>query len=1206
MLFVRDLVADRRVFRRAGAPAAPEVSVVLPTWRRNAGGRLRRALESVLSQSFADLELIVVDDGSTDGTEELVRALQTADPRIVHVRHELNSGLPALRVNEGIELARGRFVAFQFDDDEWLDGALEALVERARSARGPAVVHGSALLSGPGWTRELPDAPVHLLTLSFENRIANNSVLVPRALFDQYGMLDPHVAMRRLCDWDLWLRLARHVPFLGVERRVSEVAVASDEASLGVTVPFEVPLFRFLQAIPRDHLLTPDRWRDYEVDAARIGEVEVRGEHRERLERDSIVPYQKRLRHAFPHLAPPPPATGPAPRSVLFTMDSFYGSFEMCMGQYDLPAYRRGFAKMAYHPLLQMAPGWERDADLLLLVRTVTAPGSRVLGEALAAGLPVGYYLDDDLLYLHEYGPPFDVLAPGQERRGHLEAQLADADAVWATNSSIAESVRLHNRRIVPHNGAVPESWLPVDLRPRGADGPIRVGYAGDPYRIEEFTRIWSALVRISEEFGDRIEFELWGLDASRLPPLASPSSQRPYTYSYPQFIDRLREARFDVLLTPLLTAPRPRLSKAPSQYYHTAVAGALGIFSDVPPYAPLFHGLSCLKVPNDAESWYAALREALTMPAGRFDAMRRAMLEHVRLEYTERVQIHLHEAAVRATEFHAATRAHRGDDGRPRVRHRVSGAAELAREYGVEVIEGPDGEAALTLDAPPPVWVPREVFERGLRRVLGEGTEDLWIDTSGSAETPPGLWEALAGGRVVVSNSPGARELLVDGVTAVLFEGDSEAAVARARAAYPRLLRNGWQLARAEVHPQRAASELFALYDHALREKPAPAPAEPPPAAPLSKRQWLRAAAQKAGIYRPLSRLYWSTRRKRVLMTYESYIASTFLYWDHARPALEAATGRSWVLLPAGEVPLEDLYAFHAVIVTRGISKRSLEILRTAKKYGCRTIYDTDDNLLLIDQAFSDPQNPWRRIFGEARPEIEAMLREADVVKLYGEPAVPSFLPYNRRIAVIRPYQILDSNELPLSPDRRPVTVGFLGSSFKDDEFAPVVEAIQRILQEGQEGHPVRFEFLGFLPRALAGRPEISHLPWRSSYPEYRETLAGLGWEIGLAPLRDLEFNRGKNNAKYREYAAAGIAGIYSDAEVYRATVAHRQTGLVVPHASSQGWYEAILELVGDADLRASIRRNAFADLRANYRQEEYVARVAALLEGPLPPGRG
>jgi glycosyltransferase involved in cell wall biosynthesis len=292
-----------------------------------------------------------------------------------------------------------------------------------------------------------------------------------------------------------------------------------------------------------------------------------------------------------------------------------------------------------------------------------------------------------------------------------------------------------------------------------------------------------------------------------------------------------------------------------------------------------------------------------------------------------------------------------------------------------------------------------------------------------------------------------------------------------------------------------------------------------------------------------------------------------------------------------------EDLYTYHAVISVRGRSRKSLEILQAAKRFGCLAVYDTDDDLLRIDQAISDPDNPWRRIFGAARPEIEAMLRLADRVKVYSDSAVPLFRPLNPNVTAIRPYQILDGDELP-PPDRNlpEITVGFLGSFFKDEEFGPVTRAIPRILDEG---HPLRFEFLGFLPRALEDRPEITHVTWRSSYPEYRRTLKALEWDLGLAPLRDLEFHRGKNNAKYREYAAAGIPGIYSDAEVYRSSIAHRETGLIVPQEDEGAWYEAILELARDAGLRDSIRRNAFADLRANYREEEYVARVAALLGG-------
>ena len=69
------------------------------------------------------------------------------------MRHELNCGLPALRVNEGIELARGRWVAFQFDDDEWLPGGLQALVAGASRAGGDAVLFGVA--PGTGFDTKL-------------------------------------------------------------------------------------------------------------------------------------------------------------------------------------------------------------------------------------------------------------------------------------------------------------------------------------------------------------------------------------------------------------------------------------------------------------------------------------------------------------------------------------------------------------------------------------------------------------------------------------------------------------------------------------------------------------------------------------------------------------------------------------------------------------------------------------------------------------------------------------------------------------------------------------------------------------------------------------------------------------------------------------------------------------------------------------------
>ena len=85
----------------------PDISIILPTYCRGDNGLLKRAIESVLAQTHSSFELIVMDDGSTDSTAEVVSGYVNTDDRVIHVRHERNCGLPALRVNEGLLMARG-------------------------------------------------------------------------------------------------------------------------------------------------------------------------------------------------------------------------------------------------------------------------------------------------------------------------------------------------------------------------------------------------------------------------------------------------------------------------------------------------------------------------------------------------------------------------------------------------------------------------------------------------------------------------------------------------------------------------------------------------------------------------------------------------------------------------------------------------------------------------------------------------------------------------------------------------------------------------------------------------------------------------------------------------------------------------------------------------------------------------------------------
>jgi glycosyltransferase involved in cell wall biosynthesis len=109
----------------AGTENNPTVSIIIPTYNRSR--LLARAVKSVLNQTYQNFELIIVDDASTDNTEEVVGSFN--DERIKYVRHEKNKGEAVAR-NTGIKAARGEYIASHDSDDEWLH---EKLAKRIRA-----------------------------------------------------------------------------------------------------------------------------------------------------------------------------------------------------------------------------------------------------------------------------------------------------------------------------------------------------------------------------------------------------------------------------------------------------------------------------------------------------------------------------------------------------------------------------------------------------------------------------------------------------------------------------------------------------------------------------------------------------------------------------------------------------------------------------------------------------------------------------------------------------------------------------------------------------------------------------------------------------------------------------------------------------------------------------------------------------------------
>ena len=121
----------------------PTVSIIIPTYNRAC--LLPEAVNSALDQTFQDFELIIVDDGSTDGTEEQVKSFQ--DHRIRYFRHQTNIGASAAR-NTGIRKAKGEYLAFLDSDDLWMPQKLESQLEVFRTTDLPAV---GAVFCGSVW-----------------------------------------------------------------------------------------------------------------------------------------------------------------------------------------------------------------------------------------------------------------------------------------------------------------------------------------------------------------------------------------------------------------------------------------------------------------------------------------------------------------------------------------------------------------------------------------------------------------------------------------------------------------------------------------------------------------------------------------------------------------------------------------------------------------------------------------------------------------------------------------------------------------------------------------------------------------------------------------------------------------------------------------------------------------------------------------------
>ncbi|NJD98741.1 glycosyltransferase [Thermococcus sp. LS1] len=207
----------------------PAVSIVIPTYNRNK--LLTRAIESVLSQGFDDFEVLVIDGARSNSTRELVRSY--GDGRLRYIPQR-GKGIADAR-NLGVKKARGEYIAFLDDDDQWLPEKLELQMELFRSIPSTYGLIYTAFnyyylernkILGTKKPKARGNVYRHLLK---DNITGTSTIMVRRECFKRAGLF--RMSFPTCEDWDMWLRMSRICLFEAIDKPLVNYSIHTGQFS---------------------------------------------------------------------------------------------------------------------------------------------------------------------------------------------------------------------------------------------------------------------------------------------------------------------------------------------------------------------------------------------------------------------------------------------------------------------------------------------------------------------------------------------------------------------------------------------------------------------------------------------------------------------------------------------------------------------------------------------------------------------------------------------------------------------------------------------------------------------------------------------------------------------------------------------------------------------------------------------------------------
>ena len=196
----------------------PLISVIIPTYNR--ADLLPRAVRSACEQTYTNLEILIVDDASSDNTEEVAKKLEQEDTRVRYIKREENGGGSAAR-NTGIKQSEGKYIALLDSDDEWFNEKIEKQLEllEKNTCQNIGLIYCGFIRKKNSETKS-QFTPKHRCDISKDLLGKNvvggcSGVLVKKECFDTCGLFDesPEIRSGGAQDYELWLRIAQKYSF---------------------------------------------------------------------------------------------------------------------------------------------------------------------------------------------------------------------------------------------------------------------------------------------------------------------------------------------------------------------------------------------------------------------------------------------------------------------------------------------------------------------------------------------------------------------------------------------------------------------------------------------------------------------------------------------------------------------------------------------------------------------------------------------------------------------------------------------------------------------------------------------------------------------------------------------------------------------------------------------------------------------------------